>query len=117
MISMIFKGLFALVAVVGVALFGGAMWASQDIASRESKMAAMSPAERATFVASEQAQSEHARRERLKGTECEKLTADECFDLRERQHKQQKFVRELLADPDYQRVQQARADAARDAGQ
>lgn len=72
------KLIFGLAVVAGLAVLALAVFASRDL----DRYAALSPSARAAEDRASQAASEAARAEALKGTDCEKLAALECYDMR-----------------------------------
>lgn len=72
------KGVFGCAGIVGVGIIGLSVWAAQEIKAYE----ALTPAQRAEVDLKAQAEAESERRERLRGTDCEKLDALSCYETR-----------------------------------
>lgn len=74
----ILKGVCLVLIVAGIGVLGLSVWGMRQISSYE----ALSPAQRAEQDRRDQAAAEVARREQLKGTDCEKLSALDCYEMR-----------------------------------
>ena len=76
--SRVLKGVFVLLIVAGIGIIGVSVWALRQIDAYQ----ALTPAQRAEVDRKSELKAEADRRERLKGTDCEKLDALSCYDMR-----------------------------------
>lgn len=103
----VFKTIFGVFAIGGLLAIAAAFWGQVEL----SRHAALTPEQRAAEEAAGRAAAEQARKERLKGTDCEHLNAAECYKLRADQRKQEAFIRELERSGELDRMREAADDA------
>lgn len=85
----LFKAMMGFLIVLGVFVLGASLWAMRGL----DRYHALSPADRAKEDRQGQAASELARREKLKGTDCEHLDALSCYDMRRKRHNLEEMAR------------------------
>lgn len=90
MLSRVAKGCFGLFIVAGLGVLGLALWGSKQIDA----YAQMTPAQRAEADHRSALAEAENRRERLKGTGCEKLDPLACYDLRQQRKNQEAAAKE-----------------------
>ncbi|MFL6727880.1 MAG: hypothetical protein ACJ8FS_15400 [Sphingomicrobium sp.] len=88
-----------LLIVAGISIFGVSVWAMRQLDSYQS----LSPAQRAEVDREAQTRAEAVRRDRLKGTDCEKLDAVSCYQMR-RQRKNLEAAARAWQDSDMQKA-------------
>lgn len=95
----VIKGLLLSVIVGGAAIIGLSVWGMRQIDAYE----ALSPAQRAEVDRKSEASAEEVRRERLEGTDCEKLDAVSCYGVR-RQRKNLEAAARAWQDSDLKKA-------------
>ena len=95
----VIKGLLVVVIVAGAAIIGLSVWGMRQIEAYQ----ALSPAQRAEVDRRSEARAEEARRERLKGSDCEKLDALSCYEAR-RQRKNLEAAARAWQDSDLKKA-------------
>jgi hypothetical protein len=93
------KGLLLLVMAAGVGIIGISLWGMREIDAYQ----ALSTAQRANVDRKAEARAEASRRERLKGTDCEKLDALSCYERR-RQRKNLEAAAQAWQDSDMKKA-------------
>ena len=83
------KPIFAILIVAGTGVLGLSVWALNALNGYQS----LSPGERAIIDRKAQAAADSARREQLKGTDCEKLDALACYDQRRQRRNLERAAR------------------------
>jgi hypothetical protein len=93
------KGVLVLVIFAGVGVVALSIWGMGQIDAYQ----ALSPAQRAEVDRKAEAPAEASRRERLKGTDCEKLDALSCYEKR-RQRKNLEAAARAWQDSDMKKA-------------
>lgn len=93
------KAVLVLVMIAGVGVIGLSIWGMRQIDAYQ----ALSPPQRAEVDRKADARAEASRRERLKGTDCEKLDALSCYEKR-RQRKNLEAAARAWQDSDMKKA-------------
>jgi hypothetical protein len=95
----VIKAVLVLVMIAGVGIIGVSIWGMRQIDAYQ----ALSPAQRAEVDRKTEARAEESRREHLKGSDCEKLDALSCYEMR-RQRKNLEAAARAWQDSDMKKA-------------
>lgn len=90
-----------------VLIMGTALWGLYEV----NRYSNLSPQDRAVEDRAAKLEQETARRERIKGTDCEHLNSVECYKLRTDKRRQEAVLKKLEESGEFDRLREAAEDA------